>query len=251
MTDALHLAHAPIIEAVLDINCDLPPTIDFAALQERAKQALSASYPIARRQITQRHELRTAAAVGTADVAVREQVTGLQFLHTDEKQIVQFRSAGYTFNRLAPYSSLDDYLADIEWSWNIFRELTRPVQIRAIGLRFINRILLPMTGGGVDLSEYLRLSPQLADGKTLEFVGFMHQHVAVEVATENQVNVNLVTQLPENDQLPIILDIETSDQRNRLPEDWQGVREAIVSLRSLKNRVFERTLTEECLNLFR
>ena len=249
MTEGLHLAHAPIVEAVIDINCDLPPGTDFSELQERAKQDLSGSYPKARRLITQRRELGIAVVERVQPVSQR--VTGLQFLTEDEKQIVQFRGEGYSFNRLAPYGRLDDYFADIEWSWNIFRTLTTPVQIRAIGLRFINRILLPMVDGRVELKQYLRVSPQLPDEETLMFVGFLNQHAAVEVATGNHVNITLVMESLEEDKLPIILDIETSDVRMRPAEQWDGIREAILSLRRLKNRVFERTLTETCLNLFR
>ncbi len=246
---ALRLAHAPIIEAVIDINCDLPPDTDFGELQERAADALRASYPKLRRQITQRHELGLGAAE-SPEVAMGRKITRLLLLTEDERQLVQFRSEGYSFNRLAPYGSLDEYLRDIEWTWEVFRELARPVQIRAIGLRFINRILLPTNDGLVELNDYLRVSPQLPDEETLQFTGFLNQHAAVEITTGNHVNITLVMEALKGDKLPIIFDIATSDLRPKEPEAWQDVREAIESLRRLKNRIFERTLTESCLNLF-
>ena len=249
MTEGLKLPHAPIIEAVVDINCDLPPALDLAAIQDRAKQAFRERYPLARRQMTQRHEFGT-AATEAGGVAVRQLVSGLQFLSADEKQLVQIRPEGYTFNRLAPYGSLDEYLPDIEWSWSRFRELTRPVQIRGIGLRYINRILLPMDGGQIDLPAYLNVSPLVPDRETLEFVGFLNQSSAVEMETGNHVNITLATQPAEDERLPIIFDIEVSTPSIRSLEEWQEIREAIESLRRLKNRVFERTLTETCLNLF-
>lgn len=250
MTEGLHLAHAPIVEAVIDINCDLPPDTDFFQLQERAKESLRNAYPEVRQLITQHQELGINAAE-SLPATINQRVTGLQFLSEDEKQVVQFRSEGYTFNRLAPYGRLDDYLPQIEWSWNIFRTLIKPVQIRAIGLRFINRILLPLVGGRVKLNEYLRVSPKLPDEDTLVFTGFLNQHSAVEIATGNHVNITMAMQPQEGDEMPIILDIETFDPRIHVPEQWEEVREAILSLRRLKNRVFERTLTETCLNLFR
>src|SRR4028118_83506 len=154
MTKGLKLAQAPIIEAVIDINCDLPPTLDLAAIQDRAKQAFSEWEPRARRQMTQRHEFIAAGTEG-GDVAVRHLVSGLQFSSADERQIVQIRPEGYSFNRLAPYGGLDEYLPDIGWSWERFRALTRPVPIRGIGLRYINRMLLPMDRGQIDLPAYL------------------------------------------------------------------------------------------------
>jgi uncharacterized protein (TIGR04255 family) len=250
MTESLELAHAPIIEAVVDINCDLPPGSDLSQMQERAKQLFSQCYPKARRQIAERHQFR-AATENPPEGGVQQQVSGLQFLAEDEKQLVQIRPEGYSFNRLAPYGSLDDYLPEIERSWTVFRELMRPVRIRAIGLRFINRILLPTIDGRVELNDYLRAVPLLPDEATLELTGFVNQYSAFDLETENRVNIALVMEALAGDKLPIIFDIEAVDLRNRPAEDWHGVREAILALRRLKNRVFERTLTESCLNLFR
>src|SRR6266550_4303259 len=109
MNEGLHLAHAPIVEAVIDINCDLPPETDFSELKDQAKQALSSSYPKARRRITQQHEFGITTAESLPATVARG-VTWLQFLSEDEKQVVQFRGEGYSFNRLAPYGRLDDYL---------------------------------------------------------------------------------------------------------------------------------------------
>ena len=129
---------------------------------------------------------------------MRHLVSGLQFLSADERQIVQIRPEGYSFNRLAPYGSLDEYLPDIEWSWGRFRELTRPVQIRGIGLRYINRMLLPMDGGQIDLPAYLNVTPLVPDRETLEFVGFLNQSSAVEMETGNHVDITLATQPAED-----------------------------------------------------
>ena len=73
-------------------------------------------------------------------MSVRRGIQALQFLHADEKQLVQVRAQGFSFNRLAPYTSLDDYLPEIERTWHLFVGLASPVQIRVVQLRYINRI---------------------------------------------------------------------------------------------------------------
>ena len=72
---------------------------------------------------------------------------------------MQVRAQGFSFNRLAPYSGLDDYLPEIERTWSLYVDLASPVQIRAIRLRYINRILLPLAANTVDLDEYLKIGP--------------------------------------------------------------------------------------------
>jgi uncharacterized protein (TIGR04255 family) len=245
----LRLAHAPIIEAVVSINCDLPPQVDFQRLQASAKERLRDFYPRAVRQAIQHYEFRKEGEKPPEMSA--QQGSGALMFHTEDgKQIIQFRPEGYSFNRLAPYSSLDTYMSEIERTWKIFREIVQPIQIRHVGLRFINRLPLPTIGGQVDLSEYLKISPQLPDEEAMEFVGFLHQHSAVEVATGNQVNITLVMQPLDGDKLPIILDIDAFRTVTYVPEEWAPVVATIHSLRSLKNRVFERTLTPKCLSLF-
>ncbi len=249
-SDALSLEHPPIIEAVLDLNCDMPPAFDLEALAEVAKERFSGSYPLARKQVVEQHEVRVDPEA-VANYSSRHEIGALQFLHDDEKQIVQVRREGYSFNRLAPYEGLDTYLPEVRRTWSIFREMTGPVQIRQITLRFINRILLPLTGGQLAIADYFGIGPELPGGDALKLTGFVRRDSGVEVATGNQVNVGLLSQRAERDALPVIFDIEAYRMSGIDPEDWRQIEETILSLRMLKNMIFERTLTEKCLNLFR
>ena len=78
-------------------------------------------------------------------LSIKHGVQALQFLQDDERQLVQVRVQGFSFNRLAPYTSLDDYLPEIKRTWGLYVDLVKPVQVRQIRVRYINRILLPMT----------------------------------------------------------------------------------------------------------
>lgn len=250
MTEAaLSLAHAPIVEAVLEVTCDLPPSTDLQRFQDVAKEQLRTVYPKARRQTVQSHEFRKEGEK-PPEVSIRQEVGALLFVAEDERQVIQFRREGYSFNRLAPYGSLDEYLPEIERTWEIFRKIVEPIQVRRIGLRFINRLPLPTINGRVELNEYLKISPQLPDEETLEFIGFVNQHSAIEKDTGNQVNITLVMQPLEGQTLPIIFDIDAFRMVALSPKDWPAIRSIVDALRILKNQVFKRTLTEKCLNLF-
>lgn len=248
-TEPLGLRNAPIIEAVVDIQCDLPPDLEYGQLQHQAEEALKELFPKSRRQMAQSVEVGPGGELRAG--TPRERAVGLQFLTDDERQLIQFRAEGLSFNRLAPYGSLDEYLPIIAASWDVFRNLAHPIQIRSVALRFINRILLPAGEASKSLETYLRCGPRLPDVRGLRFRGFLNQHAAIEIATGNHVNIVMAMDTPEGELLPVILDIETSDQRVRTPDDWSGIRETILTLRSLKNDVFQRTLTPACLNLFR
>ncbi|TAK72122.1 MAG: TIGR04255 family protein [Betaproteobacteria bacterium] len=245
----LNLKSPPIVEAVLDIDCDMPPMLALDKLEASARDAFRDHYPKFRTQFLQALHVE-AAADRAPNVTTRQGIQALQFLQEDEKQLVQLRTQGFSFNRLAPYKSLDDYLPEIERTWRLFVDLAAPVQIRVIRLRYINRIPLPMTAGRVDLDDYLKLGPRLPDEDKLTFEGFLTKHSAVESDTDNRVNIILSAQPPENDKLPVILDIETYKSGNAEPHNWAESLSKIQSLRRLKNLVFENSLTDQCLKLF-
>lgn len=245
------LDNAPIIEAVLDIDCDLPPNLNRAQLKEAAKDALSADYPRVQEQHFQQHVVEFAAGVPKPPT-VTHGIAGLQFFAADGLQLVQFRPNGYSFNRLAPYTSLDDYLPEIERTWRIFVELTRPEQVRKVGLRMINRLPLPLRDGSLDFAEWLEQPPRPPEpeGSDIGILGFLDQQLAVDRGTGQQFNVIKTSQAPENGCLPVILDIDAFHASSQPVPEWAELRERIESLRSLKNRVFRASLTPQCLLLF-
>lgn len=245
----LKLKAPPIIEAVLDIDCDMPPGLDLAVSERPLRDAFRDRYPKFHTRFMQAVQVE-AAADRAPNVTTKQGLQAFLFLQEDGKQIVQVRAQGFSLNRLAPYSSLDDYLPEMERTWRLFLGIAAPVQIRVVRLRYINRFLVPLTAGRVDLDEYLKLGPRLPDEDRLTLVGFLNQNTAVEMDTGNEVNIILTAQPLEDDKLPVILDIEAFRTGNGEPSDWTAIESKIQSLRQLKNTVFKNSLTDKCLNLF-
>jgi uncharacterized protein (TIGR04255 family) len=238
------------VEAVLDIDCDLPPSQEISALERPARDVYRDQYPKLRPQYLHEQTFEPSAE-GPPQVSARQGIQGYQFLAEDEKQIVQVRGQGFTFNRLAPYTSLDDYLPEIERTWRLFIGIASPVQVRLIHLRYINRIHVPLAGESAELDEYFRIGPRVPDEGRLRLAAFLNQQTVVEPDTGNQVTIVLANQALDQQQIPVILDIGASRAEAGNPEDWNWIAGRIQSLRALKNRVFREMLTERCLELFR
>ncbi len=216
---SLVLRHPPIIEAVLDIDCDLPPAIDLDALKDAARERFAPRYPKPRLQIVQHREF-TQEGDAAPTYSASQGIQALQFLSDEENQVVQVRADGFSFNRLAPYTTLDTYLPEIEWGWVEYRDLVSPVQVRAVRLRFINRILLPAKDGAVNLDEYLEVGPQLRGPEGLLFQSLLHRYNAVEESSGNDVSIVLATEAAEANEQGVILDITTSRAGSLEPGDW-------------------------------
>ena len=240
----------PIIEAIVDVDCAMPPAASPEALEAAARAALADRYPKLRLQHFQEHRIESNGQQPT--LSVRRGVQALRFFQEDEKQLVQVRAQGYSFNRLAPYSSLDDYLPEIRRTWDIFVGLARPMEVRQVRLHYINRLLLPLNGSAsVELVDYIATAPiRFPLEAELTFDGLLHRYAAVEAATGHRVGLTLASQPAEGDRMPMILDIEVAAEGPVDPESWPAVLGKINALRALKNRVFASTITEKCVALF-
>lgn len=244
-----HLGNAPIIEAVLDIDCVLPTSFKLEDVEVAARDSFRSEYPKLKKQFLLQHSVKHPAE-GPAEVSGSKALQALQFLKEDEKQLIQLRRNGFSFNRLTPYDSLGTYLPEIERTWNAYLGLAEPSSIRRISLRYINRLLLPVDGPSLRLSDYLRQAPQLPEDTKLSFTGFLHQHQAIEEGTGDKVAVVIASQPVENGELPVILDITASRECRMAPDQWIEILDAIRALRVLKNQVFKQSLTEPCLNRY-
>jgi len=245
----LNLLHPPIVEAIVDIDCDLPPRQDLAALEEPTRERLKDRYPKLTNQYVQEYKIEAQADASEISSGSRK-VQAFRFHETGDEQLVQVRTGGYSFNRLPPYTVLDDYLPEIERTWGIYVELAAPTQVQQIRLRYINRILLPMSGSTFSFDRYLRLGPRLPEQDKLAVVSFFNQYTAVEAGTGLQVNTTLTAQPQEGNVLPVIFDNCVISSERHAVDDWGALKRVIVALRGLKNRVFRNTLTDECLELF-
>lgn len=247
----LKLRHAPIVEAVLDIDCDFKPDQKLKYLETSARKRLLDQYPKTRTRVMQQVQIEAKDSGPVSHSVQQGELQAFQFLHEDEKQLVQVRVEGYSFNRLAPYASFDDYLPEIRRTWNLYREIASPIQVRSLRLRYINRIYLPLVAGGVQLDDYFKVGPRLPDEDRLKLTGFLNQHTAIEADTGHQVTTIFTAQRVENDRLPIIFDNTViAAAVSVVPEDWDRLEATLKSLRALKNHVFRNTLTDKCLSLF-
>lgn len=247
----LLLKRAPIVEAVVDIDCDLPPTFDLELVEAPSRQAFRSVYATLQPIFVEHHRFETKVGPEASGHEVQRKLQALRFKSADGQQIVQVRDRGFSFNRLAPYTTLDDYLTEIERAWELYRQAASPISVLAVRLRYINRIFLPLVDGRVELDDYIATSPRLPDEKTMTFVGFLNQHAAVEVSTGHLANIVLTSELAEGELLPVILDIGVAATGSIKPEDWESIRGWIDSLRKLKNRIFRKALKRKCLDLFR
>ena len=241
-----HLDRAPIVEAVLDIECDLTPDFALPALEQEAVKAFAISYPLKSYQLINEFQFKQGPEGSSHEQKHRLQA--IRFHSANERELIQIRNGGFSFNRLAPYDSLDAYLPMLKDAWITYLGLAKPVQVTGVRLRYINRIEIP--GTRVELGDYFHVWKSLPEDDRFTLNGVLTRYTALEDKTGNEVKLTL-TDAPEDiDAAVIILDIEVGDQSPTDPEDWAAIEAIIQELRKLKNDVFRGAVTDKCLQLF-
>ena len=247
-TVGVRYPHAPIAEAVLDIRVDeLGP-----AVLSRIEPYVDAGYPNREEGVLSGVEIEH-SPLGMSTKSVRK-MNGFRFTSEDGKQIVQMRSDGFTFSRLAPYEDWQAFYAESRRLWLVYVRLTGKVHVRRAGLRYINQIRVP--AGHVRIDDYLRTRPEISpDMPDVTSGYFMSLDIPLPAFEAKSQIVQTVLEDEEGNGGFLVLDIDVFCPLERQAfthcTEMQGLDVMFSRLREAKNLVFEASITDKSRRLFR
>src|SRR6266540_2275623 len=149
-----HLDRAPITEALVDFKTNLPDDFPVDKLSSVSSQ-LKNDYPNREEQNTFQAQFRFEGKGAVEPTPVTTKALGLRgyfFRSSDGLKVAQFRRDGFTFNRLAPYTTWEDVRAEALRLWTLYREIAQPDGLERLALRYLNRLVVPPRG---NLETYL------------------------------------------------------------------------------------------------
>lgn len=239
------LKNPPITEAIIDIRVDLPSDITADTLSALA-HSYRQDFPDIRERRQIKGELKmgpgTAAEARTQDLGV----DGFFLRSTDKLNIVQFRMDGMTINRLAPYQGWGALLASAQKSFAAYSAAMKPLAIKRVATRFINRILLPFPIA--EVADYMVCPPQIPENLPQHLSGFFTHVVVTDPETGNEAGLNQLCEPPKESVLPWILDVDAYYARPLSPND-ETVWKRLESLHDFKNRAFYGLITDKTAGL--
>jgi uncharacterized protein (TIGR04255 family) len=237
------LRNPPITEAVVDFLARNEATPDQSRFDEFQRR-VGTDYPTA----DDRLALEWRIDLGQPS-PITKSLAGRLFKSADGTQVAQAKVDGFSFSRLPPYTSWDSTL-DTAWRlWEIYRDVFRPIRVARVSTRYINRISLP--GPAVDFDEYLTIGPRMPPNIPQFLASFNVAMAIPDLAPDTTCLLRAVHDgAPTSDlRVPVIVDIDVVRVCDLDPGDAVGLRDAIESLRSIKNAVFFGSLTEKGLEV--
>ena len=240
--------NAPVTEALLDIQVELPSDADISTL-ERFQQKIIDSYP----HRTERNTWQGGMEIKEGKASLLNPTSGIDgfmFKSITEDKLIQVTLHGFTFNKLKPYTHWDEFIDEARDHWNHFLDIAKPNKITRIGLRYINRIVIPSTQD--DLKEYILTGPELSPNLKFPLAGFFLRMVvtnpeidAMAIITETIDESNETPNV-----IPLIFDIDIIKENLSLDAHDDFWRYA-EDMRNFKNSIFFNSFTDRGKELFR
>jgi len=231
-------ANAPIVEALIELRCQLPPETTLDVLGQLADD--DPTYPTAEPRV----EFTAQIEGSSAGIAGRQ--LGHLFRRSDGLRAIQAVLDRFIYSWLPPYETWEPFVAEAEEWWLKYRQLARPQHINRVGVRFINKIEIPAPQ--VEISDYLRTNVQLSPVLPQELEGFFMQTAILltEYSSKCQI-VSTVVPPSGPDRTALILDIDVwKDVDLPVPSDQldEVINSSLSELRAAKNFVFEASITD-------
>jgi uncharacterized protein (TIGR04255 family) len=243
MQGSRHYSRAPITEAIIDLRVTLPEGFSVDKLTE--------IYTSIRDNFSTKEPMHTSSLMFEAGPAIKidasQQQNGLLFRSEDGKRIFQATLSGFTFNRLGPYSTWEDFSGEARHLWEIYKDICRPTSVTRAAVRFINRLDLP--GPVVDLKDYLRTVPEVSSDLPQGLRAFFMQLQIPQEDLNCMLVINEAFAPPLSPELvSVILDFDLFREQIWQSDDeeiWRFLEE----LRHRKNEVFNASITEKTKEL--
>lgn len=237
-TSQRHYSHAPLTEAVIDIRVELPSEVTRERLSN-VHVGQEDDYPRREENIIVHGKMSIGAEVGAS---ATQTANGYRFLSKDNRQIFQARLDGFTFNRLAPYDRWESFRDEARRLWTIYRSIATPKNITRIGVRYINRLDLPLPF--TDFKDYLKTVPEISPDMKQGLSGYFMQLQLPQIDLNAMLVLNqTLIEPPAPDVVSVLLDFDLYSETD-LPNDEQAIWERFELFRARKNKVFEACITD-------
>jgi uncharacterized protein (TIGR04255 family) len=241
-------AKPPIVEAVIERRFANP--IDFTVVND-LRRKFEREYPA----VAQTAEFSLAFNTDAVPPEVKQTPLGYRMIDHQGTDIVIATTQAVAFGRLAPYPGWKFFSAAASEVFEKTREVTGYVPLGRIGVRYINRLDLPLSEKdglalGARTSDYILVRPEYPASLISFTHGFTLQcifDVQVNDCTGTMTVATVPSPVPQH--MSIVLDIDIWRDVN-VPQNERDIQKLLDLIRVEKNRIFESSITDRMRELF-
>lgn len=246
----MHYARPPITEAVLELRLKQDLGRDTVEAISRRRKS---EYPVVEPQevvsIVVDGASRTASAKGQTWL-------GQKLSSGDRANALLMQEKSFACIRLAPYVGWETFRDRAAADWAEFRRVAGPAEVSRIGIRYINRLDVPLpsapTPPAIDVRHYLNLWPNSPNlGPNIQpMTGYTIQvsrALGVDGCHINLASTSVPSPLVAHASFLLDLDVY---RETDLPRRDDALWAIIEKMRHHKNAIFEACITDRARKLF-
>jgi uncharacterized protein (TIGR04255 family) len=211
---------------------------------EKARKAIGKSYV----RVEELREMKVEIAPANETAAVESTFGGKRLFSEDGTDVVWVRPQGICISRLTPYKGWEHFRQNAQDAWTKWRNVIGMRDVTRIGLRYINRIDIPVPESGrLRIEDFLLLSPSYRDPNQ----SFYSYTIQTQLPLDEFVLVINTGSAPPAliNHLSYLFDLDVSKEGD-LPRAEDDVWALVDRMRISKNDVFESYITDATRRLF-
>lgn len=179
-------------------------------------------------------------------IAFQNELLRIQLVSTDGTRLVSIGKNILSVSVLRPYEGWLLFKPRIERALNAYRKVAAPQDVIRIGLRYINRIVVPSPNS--DPSLYFNYNLSRDDLLDAKIINFMRRFEYLKEGGEKLIITHATLQPSDPKQSEFILDLDTIWDRD--PLNFDQVLDATEKLHTTEGCAFEAIITDEARRLF-
>lgn len=255
----MRFLNPPITEAILDITVTLHDDFNNESLLDFHKD-IKESFPNVQKRIAFQggfeFNLEKLDEISPQLLSISNKAEGYTFVSHDQKRIIQARLNGFTFSRLKPYESWENFYGEAYRLWEKYAQITCPTKVVRLALRYVNQILIPAEGT-IELKNYISTLPEISNNLSVVMEGYFMQILVAhpEYQSSRAIINQTIGSISENEKgekvYPLIFDIDVFQEVSLVPND-DAIKDIFeLKLRGLRDEIFFKSITEKTQELFR
>ena len=239
--------HAPITEAVIAINFAAP--MDAAGI-EKVNDKFSSHYPQHQRVENLKVEVQLSAGQTDTPTTAIDRESGHRRSSSDMTQLLVLWRSAFVVSQLAPYPGWGEFFQRFARDWKVWKRVMGFQTISRLGVRYINRIDVPLSGDVVEHESFLNVYPKLPD-----VLGPVGAYAVQAVLPIEDIGCKLtlnsaVVPAPILGHASFVIDQDIAREID-LPQSDKGIYELLKEIRVRKNKVFEACISNRARELFK
>lgn len=257
----MSFTNPPITEAIIDITVKVDDDFEHTRLLN-IHEEIKESFPNYRKKMAFQGGIEfnlenQDEIINPQLLSISNKPEGYMFISEDKQRIIQAKLNGFTFSRLKPYQGWEQFYKEAYELWQKYAEITSPLQVIRLGLRYINQIMIPAEGA-IELNNYIRTLPGLPNDLEVTMEGYFmqlrvyHPEYQPSRAIINQTIGDVMDNEKGEQVYPLIFDIDVFQEVNLAANDGETIKSIFeVNLRGLRDEIFFKSITEQAKELFK